>query len=288
MRSFVTPFIGLVLFTSGVSAQKLTSKGTALLTKNLKYWDVFIGVPHTSVNMGYPKSNGIDGTPLGLNNDPLHVFTVEMVNGQPVLHISGQVYGGLSTKSEFENYHLKVEFKWGEKQYEPRLKDKRDNGIIYHATPPHGQFWNVWMRGHEFQVQEDDMGDYYSLVGVGMDIHARKKDTTKKSGWIYDPAAPLVQFTSNRTPASTCSHVANYEKPHGEWNTLELYCYGTKSVHVVNGHVVMVLENSRISPHEGAETSLSKGKIQIQSEAAEAYYRNIVISKLDSLPDFIQ
>ncbi|RVU00147.1 DUF1080 domain-containing protein [Mucilaginibacter limnophilus] len=270
------------------NAQQLTNKWLPLLTKDLRYWDVFIGVPHTSLNLkDQPMGDGMNGTPLGLNNDPLHVFSVEMIDGQPVLHISGQVYGGLSTKTEFENYHFKAEFKWGEKKYEPRLKDKRDNGILYHATEPHGQFWNVWMRAHEFQVQEGDFGDYYSLVGVGMDIHARVKDSTAKHpDWVYDPAAPVVQFTSNRTPASTCRRIADYEKPHGEWNTLELYCFGTTSVHVVNGHVVMILENSRISPKTGDETTLKKGKIQIQSEAAEAYYRNISIQKLDKMPVF--
>ncbi|RYY35690.1 MAG: DUF1080 domain-containing protein [Sphingobacteriaceae bacterium] len=289
MKPLFTVFIAVALFINiSASAQKLSNRWTPLLTKDLKYWDVFIGVPHTSLNLkDHPMGDGMNGTPMGLNNDPLRVFSIEMVDGQPVLHISGQVYGGLSTKSEFENYHFKAEFKWGEKKYEPRLNDKRDNGILYHATEPHGQFWNVWMRAHEFQVQEGDMGDYYSLVGVGMDIHARVKDSTAKHfDWVYDPAAPQVQFTSNRTPASTARRMADYEKPHGEWNTLELYCFGRTAVHVVNGHVVMILEHSRLSPKTGDETPLSKGKIQIQSEAAEAYYRNISIKKLDKLPDF--
>jgi hypothetical protein len=290
MKIITVFFIGVCLLASTrLSAQRLTNSWTPLLSKDLKNWDVFIGVPHTSVELpGYARGDGMNGTPVGLNNDPLHVFTVEEIDGQPVLHISGQIYGGLSTKAQFENYHLKVEFKWGEKKYEPRLKDKRDNGIIYHATEPHGQFWNVWMRGHEFQVQEGDIGDYFALVGVGMDAHGRKKDSTKNSGFIYDPAAPLQHLTSNRTPSSTCSHSADYEKPHGEWNTLELYCFGTRSVHVVNGHVVLVLENSRISPNEGPETSFHKGKIEIQSEGAEAYYRNIVIKKIDKMPYLVK
>ncbi len=48
-------------------------------------------------------------------------------------HISGEIFGGISTKEEFENYHLKMEFKWGEKRYEPRLNKRRDSGIHYHA-----------------------------------------------------------------------------------------------------------------------------------------------------------
>jgi hypothetical protein len=63
---------------------------------------------------------------------------------------------------------------------------KRDNGILYHGKDPHAQFWHVWFRSPEFQVQEGDMGDLFSLAGVGSDVHARLKDSTnKRLGWIY-------------------------------------------------------------------------------------------------------
>jgi hypothetical protein len=228
-----------------------------------------------------PKGDGMNGTPLGLNNDPLHVFTIEMVEGQPVLHISGQIFGGYSTKMEFSNYHLSAEVKFGEKKYEPKLNVIRDNGILYHAKEPHGQFWNVWMRSHEFQVEEGNMGDYYELVDVAMDIHGRQKDTVNhKGGYIYDPKAPLA-------PTGNVSRLAgDFESPHGEWTTVEIYCFGDKSVHIVNGHVVMILEHSRTLLPNGTSTPLTSGKIEIQSEGAEAYYRNIKIRKIDSMPTF--
>jgi hypothetical protein len=284
-------FSALLFVSTSVFSQKLTNSWTSLLTKDGRNFDVFIGVPHTSLTdpevANAPKGDGMKGTPLGFHNDPLHVFTIEMVNGQPVLHISGKVFGGFSTKEEYGNYHLKVEFKWGEKKYAPKLNVKRDNGILYHCKDPQGQFWNVWLRGHEFQVQEGDMGDYFALAGVGMDVRTKKKDTTKKARFIYDPAAPLHPLTSFRTPTNESAHLAgDFEKPNGEWNTLELYCFGTTAVHVVNGHVVMVLENSRTSPKDGEETPLTNGKIQFQCEGAEAYYRNIQITKLDKMPDF--
>lgn len=289
--SFVL-FFGVFFFVNiAAFSQQLTNSWTPLLTKDGRNFDVFIGVPHKSLTNpeleGYVKGDGMTGTPIGLNKDPIHVFTIEEVNGQPVLHVSGQIFGGYSTKKEYGNYHLKAEVKFGEKIYEPKLKVKRDNGIIYHAKEPHGQFWNVWMRGHEFQVEETDMGDYYALAGVGMDVHSKKKDSTKKAGWIYDPASPVHFFASTGTPTNNLSHLAgNFENPHGGWTTIELYCFGDKSVHVVNGHVVMVLENSRTVQKDGSTTPLTNGKIQFQSEGAEAYYRNIEIKKLDKMPDF--
>src|SRR5438045_2075945 len=62
------------------------------------------------------------GKPYGKNNDPEKVFTVE--NG--MIRVSGKVFGGLITEKEYENYHLLVEFKWGEKTWPPREKAARD------------------------------------------------------------------------------------------------------------------------------------------------------------------
>ncbi|MEM6377125.1 MAG: family 16 glycoside hydrolase, partial [Bacteroidota bacterium] len=129
-------------------------------------WELFLGVPHGTVSgiTGVdPSSDGKKGTPLGLNNDPKQVFTVKNINGEPVLHISGEIYGALSTLQDYENYHLSLQFKWGEKKWPPRLNRKKDSGILYHCLAPHGRFWNVWMQSQEFQVQETDVGDFYAL-----------------------------------------------------------------------------------------------------------------------------
>lgn len=51
--------------------------------------------------------------------------------------------------------------------------------------------------------------------------------------------------------------------------------------------LVLVAENIRIQPADGSATSpLTNGHIQLQSEGAEAFYRNIRIKKLDKMPEF--
>ena len=228
----------------------------------------------------------MNGTPVGLGKDPLQVFTVKIQNNIPVLCISGQIYGGLTTKKEYGDYHLKMEFKWGEKKYEPRLNVKRDNGILYHAYGNHGAFWNVWMNSQEFQVQETDMGDYFAL-GPGSDIRAEYRTEDGETAWIYDPSAPYEIFSGSYN-RGRCRRAINNEKPHGEWNSLELICLGGQSLHIVNGKVVMELNNSRVISTSGATTTLEKGRIQIQSEGAEAYYRNIFIRPITEIPEQYQ
>jgi hypothetical protein len=45
----------------------------------------------------------------------------------------------------------------------------------------------------------------------------------------------------------------------------------------------MILQNSRYV-EDGKKVPMNKGKIQLQSEAAEVFYKNVKIKKLESLP----
>ncbi len=80
-----------------------------------------------------------------------------------------------------------------------------------------------------------------------------------------------------------CLRGKDVEKPFGEWNTLELICFEDKAIYIVNGEVVMSLSGSRYK--DGNELKpLTKGKIQLQSEAAEVYFTDIEIKNIRSLP----
>ena len=77
------------------------------------------------------EGNYID--PIGKNSDPLNVFTVVKEEGEPAIRISGEVFGILVTENEYENFHLKLEFKWGDEKFPPRVDKKMDSGILYHS-----------------------------------------------------------------------------------------------------------------------------------------------------------
>jgi hypothetical protein len=196
-----------------------------LLDGQLSAWEVFTGVPHRSVQLpGFPASESEDGKtgkPVGLA-DPLKIFTVEIQDGKPILRISGQIYAGLTSKEEFENYHFTCQFKWGEKKWEPRLNSKRDSGVLYHCNGSHGAFWNVWMRSPECQVQEGDCGDFISLAGATASVQLRRVPEGKNPS--FDPNAPLFS-----RGFGVVAHGPSEEKPHGEWNTLEIYTLGATS-----------------------------------------------------------
>jgi hypothetical protein len=241
--------------------------------KDLSGWETYIGPLYSEIKKDF------DGTHVGLNNDPRHVFSVVTEDGEPALRISGEEFGGISTVDSFSNYHLQLQFKWGEAKYKPRDNAKRDSGILYHARGPHAAEWFFWMKSQEFQVQEGDCGDYWGL-GSDMDIRAvMNEDST----YSYNPEAKPKHFGRHSPNRTAKKSPDGLENAHGEWNTLDLYTTGQTSMHFVNGTLVMVLENSREISGEH-ENPVTAGKIQIQSEGAEVFYRNIRLKTIKSLP----
>ncbi|MDF1576526.1 MAG: DUF1080 domain-containing protein [Bacteroidales bacterium] len=216
--------------------------------------------------------------PIGLNEDPLKVFTVVTEEEAPAIRISGETFGILVTEKEFENYHLSLQFKWGTEKYPPRKKEKRDSGILYHSIGEEGAWGGVWMRSLECQVQEGDCGDYISVDTVLADIQAIRDE--EHNLYLHAPGAETLTFSVEK---SYCHKSGDYENPSGQWNTIEIYTAGDKSVHVVNGQVNMRISNSR-HVSKGEELPLTRGKIQLQSEGAEVFYRAIQIKPIETIP----
>jgi hypothetical protein len=218
----------------------------------------------------YLGSPGKGQPAYGKNNDPEKVFTVQ----DGAIRISGKVFGGLITAQEFENYHLVVEYKWGEKTWPPRENGARDSGVLLHCVGADGAAGGAWMESIECQMIEGGTADFILVGGKGrpsMTVTAEKRGREM----YYDPKAPRVNFTSGRinwfARDTAWKDVKGFrgkhdvEKPVGEWNRLECICDGDKITNVLNG-VVM---------NAGTNASLRRGKILFQSEGAEVFFRRI-------------
>lgn len=177
----------------------------------------------------------------GKNNDLDTVFSVN--NG--LLKITGKEFGYIVTERSFTDFHLVVEFKWGEKKYPPRENRVRDNGICYYVVPTD----KVWPRSVECQVQEGDCGDFWLIDSVTAVVDGVQQGPTKNTR--------VIKKKDN-------------EKPTGEWNRIEVIANKGKCAHIVNGVIVNEAEN----------VSLRSGRILIQSEGAETFYRKIDIKEL--------
>lgn len=249
-----------------------------LLDKNLTQWEMYLSYRHKpGYNGKAPAEN-----PVGYNKNEANVFTVTEEKGEPVLRVSGEIYGCIFTKAEYENYHLKAKVKWGEKKWDPRTDKLRDSGILYHSVGECGKdYWRAWMLSQEFQLMEGHMGDYWNIANAAIDVRAFIPEG------IMNPVAnekqPFLPIATGTGIDGFCLRGENHESPKGEWTEVELVCFEGKSLHIVNGHVVMVLQNSRYIEN-GTSFPLTKGKIQLQSEAAETFYKGVQIKQLKTLP----
>jgi hypothetical protein len=160
-----------------------------------------------------------------------------------VIHVSGERFGCLTTVEEFENYKLTIEFKWGEKRWPPREKAVRDSGVLLHCVGPD----KIWTKSIECQIQEHDCGDFWLVSGTTLEIDGTVEKNMRKKK-------------------------KDAEKPTGEWNTVEVICDGDKITNIINGVVV----------NEGTKASVTRGRILLQSEGAEVYYRKVELTPLKS------
>jgi hypothetical protein len=261
------------LITLDVAAQK--SNWQKLFNgKNLSGWDTYLGPPLDDAG------KKISEIPVGLNKDPKNVFTVIDQEGEKVIRISGQDWGGIATRKEYSNFHLQLKFKWGTLTWGQKKNKKRDSGLLYFATGDNGADYGAWMRSQEFQIEEGNCGDYWGVAGGMQDIPSIKRSD---SSYVYEATGTLNTFSATSPIGRHCVKQGDAEHASGEWNTLDLYCLADTSVHVINGKVMMVLYHSSQADN-GKVLPLTKGKIQIQSEGAEIFYKNIKLEQLNAIP----
>jgi len=251
-----------------------------LLDAKLSNFDVYLSYPGTVIKdvvAGYlaPAWN----RPIGLNPPKQNVFTVIQQDGRPVLHITGEIYGCVQTRESFSNYHLRLETRWGGKKWEPRLNEPKDSGILYHSRGPFGvDYWKSWALSQEFQIIEHGLGEYWTQATSAFDVRAMPGAAQGESP-RWNPGAPWMEFLAPNNHALAGS---DEDRP-GQCNRLELICYQADCVHVVNGKVVMALKSSRYQDGDHF-VPLTGGKLQIQSEAAEVFYRNMEIRTIPAMP----
>ncbi|MEO6328591.1 MAG: DUF1080 domain-containing protein [Ginsengibacter sp.] len=179
----------------------------------------------------------------GKNDDPQKVFQFE----ENVLHVSGEDVGYMATKKKYGSFHFTVEFKWGEKRYPPREKEKRDAGILYHTDFYSGD--KIWPRSLEYQIQEGDCGDFWMTDSTTI---INNDTLTQPKNWLR-----VVKLK-------------DAEKPKGEWNKAEVIVQDGNITQILNGETV----------NTGRLGNTKDGYILLQSEYAEIYYRNMEIKEL--------
>jgi hypothetical protein len=223
--------------------------------------------------------------------DPLRVFSVvDQVDGAPAIRISGERWGGLVTRETYRDYRLVVEFRWGLATWGERKSAARDSGILVHGQGKDGNtaadLNGPWMRSVEAQVIEGGVGDLILVGGFEdrgplLTPHLTARAGKDRDGEpVFDPSGEAREFETGRInwlgrdpdwqDRLGFRGRQDVESPYGEWTRLEVIVDGDRVTNVVNGKVV----------NEGTRSSLTEGRILVQSEGAEIYFRRIDLEPL--------
>jgi len=219
------------------------------------------------------------------NYDPDEVFTVK----DGVLHIYKNTkdqgpapLGYLSTEIAYSHYHLRFQYKWGKKRFGSRAQEKRNSGLMYHGVGPDGVHQKTWPRSLECQVQEHDTGGVICIAGARctVSIDPEVPGRHRVRGQYLPAEEGGVPSTSTFWSIKNGTH----DTLEG-WNTVEVIVMGNDyAVYIVNGQVNHRLTRLEQKSDSGEWVPLTAGKILLQAELAEVYFRNIEIKPLPTGP----
>src|SRR6267142_1117426 len=216
----------------------------------------------------------------GRDNDPKKVFTVQ----DKLIRISGEEWGCITTREEYANYKLVVEFKWATQTYAPREDNARDNGVLLHSIGEDGASSGVWMHSIECQIIEGGTGDFIVVGDGSAQFEVTSPAAAEKQGdsYIFKPAGSPVTIHGGRInwfgrdpdwkDVKGLRGKNDVEKPAGEWNRIECIAEQDKLSILLNG--ILVNQAFHVKP--------SKGRIQIQSEGAEIFFRRVELTPLNT------
>ncbi len=171
------------------------------------------------------------------NADPDTIWSVK----DGMIVCEGSVYGYLLTEKDYENYHLRLQWRWGDK-----VTTSRNSGVFVHVSGAD----KIWPKGVEAQLFSGRAGDIWLVDGFKLTVDAARQDPKSKRHYLHLKDG--------------------VEKPIGEWNQYDITCKGDTINLVVNGE----------PENEGTQAEQTKGKILLQSEGAEIYFRNIELKPL--------
>jgi Domain of Unknown Function (DUF1080) len=220
----------------------------------------------------------------GKNQDPDRVITIE----DGAIHLykhapegSKVVMGYISTEKEYGNYHLRLQYRWGEKKFEPRFKLKRDAGLYYHLTGPD----RVWPRGLQYQIEQTNVGDLIALYGVQLDTTIDPKTRSEAMPTFLEGEQGGKPYVLGGKGIAYMKHLAGEFERDG-WNTAEIIAREDTVTHILNGQVVSKGTGVRlVDPDKpGAPRPVTRGRIALEIEAAELYFRNVELRLLEARP----
>jgi acetyl esterase/lipase len=211
-----------------------------------------------------------------------------------VLQVTGKGFGYFRTKESYQDYHLVLEYKWGENTWSKRKDRARDCGLLLHSHGPDGSFGGSWIPCIQAQMLEGSMGDINVLQGKTKDGKLIPTQLTcevvkdKKGGLRWHKGGETITVPlkgksvqsirwKDRDPKWKDVKGFRGEKdvdhPVGQWNRMEVICDGASYQILLNGVLV----------NEGRNATPASGFIGVQNEWAECFIRKLELWPLGAV-----
>jgi hypothetical protein len=179
--------------------------------------------------------------------DPWKTWTA--ANG--ILKCTGKPNGFLATEKEYSDYTLRLKWRY---PADALTKVKRPNsGVLVHINGPD----KVWPLSLEMQLANGDAGDMWLQEDVDKTFPTLVVDKAR-----HDPTQPRRFIRMGGVEKK-------YDKPVGEWNSMEMECKAGTVKLTVNGYLA----------NEATDGSLKKGRIGFQAEGIDVEFKEIEIKK---------
>lgn len=183
-------------------------------------------------------------------------------------------FGVIVHDKTFSRFHLSVEYRWGQKKFDPRKNEIRDAGLLYHAS----NTGKVWPDSVEYQIQEGDSGDIVFLPKAGLTWMRPDPENAPEGqgdpGMLPEEGGFPRDF--GRADFAYIGRFPVLDTLDG-WNRVEAIVHADESAeHIINGTTVARITNLR----EEDGSPVREGKIALQLEGAEILYRDVKIREL--------
>lgn len=209
---------GICLYMIGCTSQGGNRESPHSLSNDLEAWECYLANPEVKVHDVWSIEDGI-------------------------LTCRGKPLGYLYTKNDYENFILKLEWRW------PPGKKPGNGGVLIRMTGEQ----RIWPRSLEAQLNAGNAGDFWGLAGYRLSGPAERMRTSN-----HKEFGKLINLKKTKA----------LEKPPGEWNSYEIIAKDSIVTLIINGEEV----------NKATGCDLNPGKICLTSEGDEIHFRNIEVT----------
>ena len=210
--------------------------------------------------------------------DPRRVFRVT----DGMLHVTGDGFGSVTTKRQYRDYHLVLEYRWGTRTWPNRTDRAKDSGLLIHSQGADGSFGGCWMPSIEANIIQGGVGDFILVngndaQGKPVPLSLTCETTRDRDGEVvWKRGSPRETFDlKNRKRINWKDRDPDWkdvldfrgahdlDSPGTQWTRMDVICDG--------GHIQVFVNGTLVN--EAFDSTPTYGKLQLQTELAEIFFR---------------